>query len=211
MSMTIKQLMKWIERASERIQQQKNVLTELDQAIGDGDHGINMSRGFQEVRQKIQQLETDDIGQLFQTIGNTLIQKVGGASGPVYGIAFVKGGAVLKGKQEITVFEFSQFLFKAVEAIKAIGKSEVGHKTVLDVWAPIAAYLQENGENTDWEKAISYCWEQAEKTKSLLAVKGRAAYLGERSIGHLDPGAVSSSYLFEALFETLGEGIRQYE
>jgi dihydroxyacetone kinase-like protein len=206
MSITVKQLRKWIEKASERIQQQKSYLTELDQAIGDGDHGINLSRGFQGAARRIQQLETDDIGQLFQTIGNTFIQKVGDASGPVYGIAFIKGGAMLKGKKEMTILELSQFLHQSVEAIKGIGKSEVGDKTVLDVWAPVAAYLQENGENTDWQKAASYCWEQADKTKALQAVKGRAAYLGERSIGHLDPGAVSSSYLFEALFETLGEG-----
>ncbi|CAM2856488.1 dihydroxyacetone kinase subunit DhaL [Paenibacillus sediminis] len=206
MSITFNQLTKWIVRAAEQIMKQKNYLTELDQAIGDGDHGINLSRGFQEVVHNIQTLETDDIGQLFHTIGNTLIQKVGGASGPIYGIAFIKGGAILKGKKEITVSEFSQFLHKSVEAIKGIGKSEVGNKTVLDVWTPLADYLQEKGENIDWQEAISYCWEQAEKTKSMKAVKGRAAYLGERSIGHLDPGAVSSSFLFEALFETLGEG-----
>lgn len=205
LAITIKQLVRWLETASERIVQQKNYLTELDQAVGDGDHGINLSRGFQEVMSRIHASQYDDVGQLFNTVGSTLIQKVGGASGPIYGIAFVKGGAVLKGRQEITIAEFSQFLHHAIAAIKSIGKSEEGNKTVLDVWVPVAAYLTENGENTDWAKAIDHCWEHAEKTKDLKATKGRASYLGERSIGHLDPGAVSSAYLFEALFQTLSD------
>ncbi|WP_302104702.1 dihydroxyacetone kinase subunit DhaL [Polycladomyces zharkentensis] len=194
-----------MEALNAQIDKQKEYLTQLDQAIGDGDHGINMTRGFKEVINKIHQTAYDDIGKLFQDIGMTLVSKVGGASGPLYGTAFIKAGQVLKGKQGITISELGQALQESVNGIKLRGKSQVGDKTMLDVWEPVTKYIQQSGNTLNIRKLISYAREQMENTKGLEAKKGRASFLGKRSIGHLDPGAVSSYLLFETLCSILPE------
>ncbi|MBN2909459.1 dihydroxyacetone kinase subunit L [Polycladomyces sp. WAk] len=198
-------IIKWMEALNAQIDKQKEYLTQLDQAIGDGDHGINMTRGFKEVINKIHQTAYDDIGKLFQDIGMTLVSKVGGASGPLYGTAFIKAGQVLKGKQGITISELGQALQESVNGIKLRGKSQVGDKTMLDVWEPVTKYIQQSGNTLNIRKLISYAREQMENTKGLEAKKGRASFLGKRSIGHLDPGAVSSYLLFETLCSILPE------
>jgi dihydroxyacetone kinase-like protein len=205
MIILLKHFIQWIENAAQRIQENKIYLTELDQAIGDGDHGINLSRGFNEVSKKIKATEYRDIGALFQDIGMVLLSKVGGASGPLYGTAFIKASTVLKGKTEITVLEWLNALQESVAGLKMRGKAELGNKTMLDVWEPVALYVEQKGEQLSWPELITFCKEQMEKTKSLEAKKGRAAYLGTRSIGHYDPGAVSSYILFETLCLTLIE------
>lgn len=198
-------IIKWMELVNDQIDRQKDYLTQLDQAIGDGDHGINMNRGFKEVIQKIHQTTYDDIGKLLQDIGMVLLSKVGGASGPLYGTAFIKAGQVLKGKQGITISELGQALQESVNGIKLRGKSQVGDKTMLDVWEPVTKYIQQSGNTLNIRKLISYAREQMENTKGLEAKKGRASFLGKRSIGHLDPGAVSSYLLFETLCSILPE------
>jgi dihydroxyacetone kinase-like protein len=198
-------IIKWMELVNAQIDRQKEYLTQLDQAIGDGDHGINMNRGFKEVIQKIHQTTYDDIGKLFQDIGMVLVSKVGGASGPLYGTAFIKAGQVLKGKPEITINELRQDFQESVNGIKLRGRSQIGDKTMLDVWEPVTKYIQQNGNTLNIRELISYTREQMEHTKELEAKKGRASFLGKRSIGHLDPGAVSSCILFETLCSILLE------
>jgi dihydroxyacetone kinase-like protein len=198
-------IIKWMNLANIRLDEQKEYLTRLDQAIGDGDHGINMSKGFKEVIEKIHQTDCHDIGKLLQDIGMVLVSKVGGASGPLYGTAFIKAGQVLKGKEEITISELGQALQESVNGIKLRGKSQVGDKTMLDVWEPVTRYIQQKGNELNADELVSFAREQMENTKELEARKGRASFLGKRSIGHLDPGAVSSFLLFEALCSILEE------
>lgn len=196
---------KWMEYANEKIQANKEYLTELDQAIGDGDHGINMSRGFQEVMAKIADSEYEHVSDVLKDVSMTLLSKVGGASGPLYGTAFLRMSTALKGKAEIDVAAMVSALEAALEGIKMRGKAEKGDKTLVDVWEPVIAYLKTEtaidlaGLETEAKRAF-------EATKELKAIKGRAAYLGERSIGHLDPGSASSYYIFAALSEVFQEG-----
>lgn len=199
MEIGIEQAKVWITKANQRIQENKQLLTELDQAIGDGDHGFNMTRGFQEVINKMDQSNYKDLGSLFQEIGMTLLTKVGGASGPLYGTAFMKAAVVLKGKQTIDVKGLGEAFVESVHGMKLRGKAELGDKTMIDVWEPVTAYLIDNSKNLDWEKFITFSREKMESTKEMEAKRGRAAYLGKRSMGHIDAGSASSHYIFEAL------------
>ncbi|MGD8190209.1 dihydroxyacetone kinase subunit DhaL [Brevibacillus ginsengisoli] len=206
MTIRLEDVVEWIRRANDLIQENKEYLTQLDQAIGDGDHGVNMSRGFAEVLKKMSATSYQDIGAVFQDVGMTLLSKVGGASGPLFGTAFIKAAGSLKGKQEMTIEDFSQALQEAVGGIKLRGKAQIGEKTMLDVWEPVVSYIAEQGNETLWDHVKELSHEQMEKTKSLEAKKGRASFLGSRSIGHLDPGSVSSYYLFATLCMTLEKG-----
>ncbi|MBA4494672.1 dihydroxyacetone kinase subunit L [Paenactinomyces guangxiensis] len=193
-------------KANHTIQANKDYLSELDRAIGDGDHGINMARGFAEVQNKISRELNQDIGALCQNIAMTLLSKVGGASGPLYGTAFIKMASVFKGKEKVSLDEFSKALHEAVNGIKMRGKAAPGEKTLLDVWEPVSSYVAEYVADLSWQSLKSFAYQQMENTRPLEAKKGRASYLGPRSAGHLDPGAVSSYYLFEALCLTMLKG-----
>lgn len=193
---------KWIKQVNERIQEQKEYLSELDGAIGDGDHGVNMARGFQEVVNRIETFENPDIGALLQQVAMTLIGKVGGASGPLYGTAFLKAAGVLKGVTECTQSDLILALEEGLKGIKMRGKAEVGDKTMIDVWEPLLSKWKENPE-TSLKELKAFTAECMEGTRHLEAKKGRAAYLGKRSIGTLDPGSVSSYILFDTLFSNL--------
>lgn len=203
--MNCTQFVNWISQANRRIQENKDTLSELDRAIGDGDHGINMARGFAEAEKRITARADQDLGALCQEVAMVLLSKVGGASGPLFGTAFLKMAAVLKGKDRATVSELTRAFQEAVSGIKMRGKAKLGDKTMLDVWEPVSRFFVENGEDLSWQELRIFAEEQMEKTKPLTAKKGRAAYLGPRSSGHLDPGAVSSYYLFEALCATMME------
>ncbi|SEN13230.1 dihydroxyacetone kinase subunit DhaL [Lihuaxuella thermophila] len=195
----------WIRRANRRIQENKDYLSELDRAIGDGDHGINMARGFAEAAQRLTGSADQDLGALCQQVAMALLSKVGGASGPLFGTAFLKMAGVWKGKDHASVHELSLALREAVNGIKMRGKAELGDKTMVDVWEPVSRFVAEKAEHLSWRELCVFAEEQMDKTKPLQAKKGRAAYLGPRSSGHLDPGAVSSFFLFEALCETMEE------
>ncbi|PLR75917.1 dihydroxyacetone kinase subunit L [Bacillus sp. V3-13] len=199
MGFGIEQAKHWLTQLSEVYQQQKEYLTELDQAIGDGDHGINMARGFKEAAQKITNTSYADLGGLFKDTGMTLLSKVGGASGPLYGTAFLKAAGTLKDKQEITISELTEALSASVDGLKQRGKASLQEKTMIDVWEPAVDYLQEQQENINWDEFILFTKEKMEGTKEMEAKKGRATYLGARSLGHIDPGAASSHYLFTEL------------
>lgn len=197
MKLGVEEVKQWMQALSQKLQGKKAYLTELDQAIGDGDHGLNIARGFQEVVYKITIINYEEVGSLFKDIGMTLLSKVGGASGPLYGTVFLKASAEVKGKEELTYADLSTALAASLEGLKMRGKANVGDKTMIDVWEPVVGYLQKESE--DWDALVSLAKTSMEGTKELEAKKGRAAYLGKRSVGHLDPGSVSTFYFFEEL------------
>lgn len=179
-----------------KIEEEKLFLTELDNVIGDGDHGINMARGFGKVEEKLLTLEGKDVGTILKTVGMTLVSTVGGASGPLYGTAFMKAGQVAAGKEEVGMEDFFAMMDEAVAGIKMRGKSTTGEKTMLDAICPaIDAMKAEYAASSDAKAALAAGVKAAEEgiefTKTIAATKGRACYVGERSIGHQDPGATS--------------------
>lgn len=191
-----------------KIQEQKEFLTELDNVIGDGDHGINMARGFGEVEKKLPTLEGKDIGTILKTTGMTLVSTVGGASGPLYGTAFMKAGMAAAGKEEIGMEDFFAMLDVAVEGIKMRGKATTGEKTMLDAIVPsIEAMKAEYEASQDAKKAfaagVKASEDGVEYTKTIAATKGRACYVGERSIGHQDPGATSYTFMLTVISEMI--------
>lgn len=185
----------------------KQFLTELDAAIGDGDHGINMARGFEAVGAKLQSLGADkDIGTILKTVGMTLISSVGGASGPLYGTAFLRAASQVLGKYELDQENAGMMLAAAILGIKERGKAMRGEKTMLDALEPayesfMAAAKAEKSLLECLELACEAARQGVEFTKTIIATKGRASYLGERSIGHQDPGATSSYIILQTLLE----------
>lgn len=197
-----------INAIGKKIEEQKDYLTKLDQPIGDSDHGINMARGFAEVEKKLPALEGKDIGTVLKTVGMTLVSTVGGSAGPLYGSAFMKGGMALAGKNEMDLNDFIAMLDTAIEAVKQRGKSTTGEKTMLDAMVPSLAAIKEAAEAEDsakdaLKKGVDAAWAGAEHTKELVATKGRASYVGERSIGHQDPGATSYSFMLEVICQAI--------
>lgn len=186
--------------------EEKDFLTDLDQAIGDGDHGINMARGFNSVFTKIEALKDDDISMLLKTVGMGLISSVGGASGPLYGTAFLRASAACKDKDVIDAATAKEMLDAAIKGIQDRGKAVKGEKTMLDALIPASEAI---GTGIDAGKNVVECLKDAveaaqtgvEYTKTIIATKGRASYLAERSIGHQDPGATSSTTMLKALYE----------
>ena len=192
MELTKELLAEWISRFYEKIQNNKGYLSDLDAAIGDGDHGNNMARGMQAVTESLEKNETADTTQSLKLIAMALISKVGGASGPLYGTAFLE-----MAKASNDTKDLGELLQKALSGIEKRGGAQPNDKTMVDVWNKVVSKADDSSlTNADIEAAV-------ESTKDMVAKKGRASYLGERSVGHLDPGAVSSGYLFEALLEIL--------
>lgn len=194
----------WLRRSAEALREQRDYLTSLDAAIGDADHGTNMDRGFQAVVAKLPDVADADIGTILKTVGTTLVSTVGGASGPLYGTAFLRAGMALTGKQELTGQDVVTGLKAALEGIKVRGHAERGEKTMLDALEPAVDTLTARVEaGTTVGDALRAAREAAEEgmkaTIPMLATKGRASYLGERSVGHQDPGATSVVLLFTAM------------
>ncbi len=185
----------------------KEYLTELDQAIGDGDHGINMARGFESVFTKLQTLGDDkDIATVLKTIGMTLISSVGGASGPLYGTAFMRAAGPCQGKFQLDGETIGLMLSAAITGIKERGKAVRGEKTMLDALEPAydayeAAIKEGKTPLASLEAALDAAKQGVEYTKTIAATKGRASYLGERSIGHQDAGATSSCLMLQAVVD----------
>lgn len=188
--MNTETIIKALELFSEKIIDNKEYLSELDTPIGDGDHGGNMVRGVKALQESLAEDEFDSAADVFKTAAKALMGKVGGASGPLYGSAFLQISKALADGAD---------LLEALEAgrggITKRGKSSVGDKTMVDVWTPALELLADGDVSTDDLAQL------AEDTKELKAKKGRASYLGDRSVGHIDPGAMSSVYFFQALVE----------
>lgn len=181
----------WMQLFHEKIQQEKDTLSQLDTPIGDGDHGGNMARGMAAVMEELDKKEMHSPEEVLKTVSMQLLSKVGGASGPLYGSAFL-GMAKAVTDEEHTL---SQILGTGLEMIQKRGKAEPGEKTMVDVWTAVIKAVESDSLSHDViDQSVT-------ATKDLLATKGRASYVGERSLGHIDPGSYSSGLLFHALLE----------
>lgn len=203
MAITYEQGVAFVEGFAAAIAENRDYLTQLDSDIGDADHGINMQRGMQAVLPKLGSLEGADLSQLFKTTAMTLISTVGGASGPLYGTLFLQLGTAVAGKSEMSGEEWSQALDAAVRAVRARGRAELDDKTMIDALQPAVDSLRQAVQDgTTLEAALTASEQAAEQgmkaTIPLVAHRGRASYLGERSAGHQDPGATSSWLLIRA-------------
>jgi len=208
--LTTADFLHWIERCAQVIAAKRDYLVELDAAIGDADHGANMDRGFQTVLQKLAQENPTDCGALLKMVAMTLISTVGGAAGPLYGTFFLQMGTKLAGKADVSAEEWAMALEAAVQGVQQRGKAEPGDKTMLDALGPAVVALRNSLANgTAFPEALEIAARAAEQgmkdTIPRVARKGRASYLGERSVGHQDPGATSAYYLLQAAADTWSE------
>lgn len=205
-TVAVDDLVSWIRAFRDTVQQHKDELTQLDSAIGDADHGSNMARGLDAVVARLDPLPASPTD-LFKTVGMTLVSSVGGASGPLYGTLFLRMGPALS-EGEVDATTLGAALRAGVEGVVARGKAELGDKTMIDALSPaVDAWDTAAAAGATPADAARAAAEAAARgrdaTEPLLARKGRASYLGERSAGHLDPGATSATMLLEALRDTL--------
>lgn len=211
MSVSYEDAVRWVRTFAGVIAENKEYLTQLDSAIGDADHGINMNRGFQAVAGKLDDIPNGDIGNLMKTVGMTLVSTVGGAGGPLYGTLFLQIGVATAGKAELEGADWALALEKGVEGVQMRGKAEPGDKTMVDALIPARdAFRQALDAGESFAGALQRSAAAAEEgmkaTIPWVARKGRASYLGERSAGHQDPGATSSFLLLKAAADTWAGG-----
>src|SRR5271166_3027259 len=186
-----------IAAAAEQVIASAPELTALDQAIGDGDHGANMKRGFEAVLGKLDVIGEQPLDEAFKTIGKTLVMTVGGASGPLYGSFFMTAGEALSSCRQLSD-DLAEVFGRGVGAVSARGRSQAGEKTMLDVLVPVLETLKSEAGRPDLvERVRTTASEAVERTVPMRATKGRASFLGERSVGHVDPGARSSCVLLQ--------------
>jgi len=201
----IKWALRWIALSAEAMAEHRVELIELDRPIGDSDHGENMDRGFKAVTEKIAEVLPEKPGPALKLAAMTLISKVGGAAGPLYGTAFLRAAAALGDEPEIDAAALVAALQAARDGIVARGKAEPGDKTMVDAWTPAVDAAALAAGDGDVRKVLDAAAEAAEHgavaTEPMIARKGRASYLGERSAGHRDPGAQSSAYILRAAAE----------
>ncbi len=190
----------WIGDYAGVIAEHRQELVRLDTAIGDGDHGTNMDRGMKAAVEKLEATEGDDIGALLKAVGMALVSKVGGAAGPLYGTLFLQMGTATAGKTELDLADWTAALDAGVKGVQSRGKAELQDKTMIDALVPAVEALKAGG---DLRASADAARTGMEATTPLEARKGRASYLGPRSVGHQDPGATSSMLLLEAAAERL--------
>lgn len=205
MSLTRTHLLDWLARAAQAFKTHQDELTELDREIGDGDHGLNMQRGFAKVAEQLPQWQEKTPADIFKTTGMTLLSSVGGASGPLYGTFFIKAAQSIGHHDSLDLAVLSAAIAAGTQGVIARGHAEAGDKTLCDVWLPVSAYLQNSAEALPQAlaQAARIAGEAAEATIPMQAKKGRASYLQARSIGHKDPGAASSALLLQTLADSL--------
>ncbi|MCC9854405.1 dihydroxyacetone kinase subunit L [Streptococcus agalactiae] len=191
--MEVKTAIEWMHTFNQKIQSNKDYLSELDTPIGDGDHGGNMARGMTAVIENLDNNEFSSAADVFKNVSMQLLSKVGGASGPLYGSAFM--GITKAEQSESTI---SEALGAGLEMIQKRGKAELNEKTMVDVWHGVIEAIEKNELTEDRIDSL------VDATKGMKATKGRASYVGERSVGHIDPGSFSSGLLFKALLEVGG-------
>lgn len=209
MSLDVTWARRWIELAAAAVAQQRDYLVDLDRAIGDGDHGENMDRGFKAALEALGQAQPASVAEVLKTVAKTLMSTVGGAAGPLYGTAFLRASKAA-GDGDLDGAGVAAVIAGALDGIQARGKATTGEKTMVDAWAPAleaARAAAESGSDPAavLEAAATAAEAGAAATEPLRATKGRASYLGERSIGHLDPGAVSTSLILRAAVRAAGE------
>ncbi len=195
----------WMETFAASISEHRDELIRLDTAIGDGDHGANLDRGMKKAIEKLGAGEPAGPGEVLKTVAMTLISTVGGAAGPLYGTLLLQLGNGLEGQSEIELEAYAAGWRRAADAVQARGKAQLGDKTMLDALMPAVEALE---QAADLDAGLQAAADAAERgmlsTTPLVALKGRASYLGERSAGHQDPGATSTYYLFESAAQALG-------
>jgi len=198
----------WLQVFAQQVESNKDLLTELDAAIGDADHGVNMDRGLKAVLVALEQEPQATPAALFNKVGLTLVSTVGGASGPLYGTLFLRFGSAIGDEEPVTPARFTAALRAGLEGVVARGKAEPGDKTMYDALAPaIDAFDAALAAGEAWASALTRAVDAAnagrDATTEMLARKGRASYLGERSIGHQDPGATSAALLVASAYDAL--------
>ncbi len=208
MGITAEHIVRFLERVNAELAAHREELTRLDSAIGDADHGTNLHRGFTAVMDELPKLADKDIGAILKGVGMKLVSTVGGASGPLYGTAFIRAGMAVVGRTEIDDDALVAGLEAALEGIQARGKAQRGEKTMIDTIGPtIDALKQARADGADLVGAMRAAVAAAEagmrSTIPMLATKGRASYLGDRSIGHQDPGATSAYLIVKVMLEVL--------
>jgi phosphoenolpyruvate---glycerone phosphotransferase subunit DhaL len=208
-SISYGEVVAWIHGFADVVAEQREELTRLDSAIGDGDHGTNMNRGMKVAVERLDALEGDDIGAAFKAVGMALVSKVGGAAGPLYGTLFLQMGNATGGKSELDVAGLADALQAGLKGVQARGKAELEDKTMVDALTPAVEALEHAAQDgadlsAALEQSAAAAREGMEKTVPLVARKGRASYLGERSAGHQDPGATSSYLLVQAAVDAFG-------
>ncbi|EMH4075361.1 dihydroxyacetone kinase ADP-binding subunit DhaL [Serratia marcescens] len=206
MALTKQQVVDWLMRCGEVFSRERDFLTRLDIEIGDADHGLNMNRGFNKVVEKLPSVADKDIGFILKNTGMTLLSSVGGASGPLFGTFFIRAAQAANAKQSLDLAELQQMMQEGVEGVVMRGKAEPGDKTMCDVWWPVVDSLGQSAQqNLSVAEALQRAADSAERavesTITMQARKGRASYLGERSIGHQDPGATSVMLMMKTLAE----------
>lgn len=204
MHITSDHVIHFLENVAATIKQHRDELTQLDSLIGDADHGVNLDRGFTAVLGKLPGVADKDIGTILKTTGMTLVSTVGGASGPLYGTAFIRAGMALADRYELSPAELLAALEAALEGIMARGKAKRGEKTMVDAIGPgIDALKEALASGSDLrsagQQAVAAVEAGMKSTIPMLATKGRASYLGERSVGHQDPGSTSAFYIAQVM------------
>jgi len=202
---TSEQVRDWIRAFADAVAEHRAELVRLDTAIGDGDHGTNMDRGMKKAVEKLDGTDGGDIGADLKAVGMALVSSVGGAAGPLYGTLFLQMGTASAGKDELDLDGWTAAVEAGVNGLKARGKAEPGDKTMIDAWLPALDALRQGGDLGEaLERSAAAAEEGMKSTTPMEARKGRASYLGPRSVGHQDPGATSTYLLLRAAAETLG-------
>jgi dihydroxyacetone kinase-like protein len=201
-----------VKRMAAIFEEEMDALSRLDAAIGDGDHGISMARGFRVVAERLPDVEPKDIGAIAGMVGEALTSGIGGVTGPVFGTVFSQLAAHAQGREELTVPELAAAFKGALDGVQAIGRAHVGDKTMVDALAPAAeALMRAANEDVEMARALEMAAQAAEagarSTEGMKATKGRARYLGDRSVGHRDPGAASFSLIMRALADACRVGV----
>lgn len=202
---------RWVRRYAEVVAEQRAELVRLDTAIGDGDHGTNLDRGMRKAVERLDGLEADDVGATLKGVGTALVSSVGGAAGPLYGTLFMAMGKAAAGETTLGPDAWAAALRQGLEGVQARGKAQLGDKTMLDALSPgVEALEGALGDGASFQDALRRAAEAAaagvQATVEMEARKGRASYLGPRSVGHADPGATSTQLLLAAAAETLIDG-----
>jgi phosphoenolpyruvate---glycerone phosphotransferase subunit DhaL len=194
----------WMNRFAGEMGEHRQELVRLDTAIGDGDHGTNMDRGMRKAIEKLESAEQEDPGAALKTVAMALISSVGGAAGPLYGTLFLQMGGALAGQAEVDLPAYAAAWHKALEGVQSRGKAQPGDKTMVDALIPAVEALERASDlDAGLRAAVQAAEEGMKATTPLIARKGRASYLGERSKDHQDPGATSTYYLFKSAAEAL--------
>lgn len=206
--MNTEQVLRWLQRFATKIEQNKEYLTELDAAIGDADHGINMERGFKKLLTQLPGYSSKDIGSILKAVSMILISSIGGASGPLYGTFFLRASAAVADRDELDERDMLDMLKAGLDGVMERGKTQLGDKTMLDVLYPaVITFEKAVNEGKQMRAAMQQALDRAEQalqeTSMLQAKKGRASYLGERSVGHQDPGAASCFLMLKCLCDSL--------